>query len=460
MTRHAAVAQWPFVTRFRSRLDVAALSLGAFLVLSVGLTDGGYYGRATSKLAILLVAAALLAVVAGVRPRPSRPFAAQLAAMALLTVWIGLSSSWAAQEAAVGPETRRSALYLAALATMAVLVDARRRLPFLTGLLGAICVIAGLAVAMRVVSGATVDRLYGTLLEEPIGYPNALGVLVAIGAVLCIGLGPALGAAWSPVLGTAAPFLVFVLGLTESRGAGLALVLGLVALVMLANVRDRGSIAVAAGAAVVIGGAAWAFVQWRGAEGATLMTLTACVLAAGSLRTRWTFAFGRRALPVLVAVVLASVVLVALRPPSLTTSHRSEYWRAALAEAREHPLLGSGAGTFYLSWREHRSSKLGVRDAHSLYVETLSELGPGGLTLVLALAVLPLAVAVRRRGDPLVVAAGASYLVFAAHAAIDWDWEMPVVTLAGLACAAVVLAGDAHRTRPNDPHRRKEQTCW
>ena len=111
-----------------------------------------------------------------------------------------------------------------------------------------------------------------------------------------------------------------------------------------------------------------------------------------------------------------------------------------MEEVRERPLLGSGAGSFYLTWREHRAVDTEVRDAHSLYVETLSELGPVGLVLVLVLIVLPLAVAVGRRGDAVGAAAAAGFAVFAVHAGLDWDWEMPVVTLVALGCGGIVLA--------------------
>jgi hypothetical protein len=459
--RHASRRTWQ---RAATRgLDVSAFALAALLVLSFGLTDGGYYGKAYTELTVLLSAAALLAVVGEFRPRLSRGGVAVLGAMALLTVWVALSSTWAASGAAVALEVRRSVLYLVALAAVLVVVHARRRLPFLVGLLGAICAIGVAAVAMRVASGAPVDRLYGTLLEEPVGYPNALGVLVAMGAVLAVGLVPAFGDARGRVLGAATPFLVFVLGLTASRGGALALALGLGALVALSHGRSRRPIAAAIANAVVIGGAAWAFVQWRGAEGAALAALATATLAAGWLsgsRAGRSFPFRRRLLVLLACAVLAGAsILFIFRTPTVTTSYRSNYWHAAIAEATEHPLLGSGAGSFYLSWREHRSVDLGVRDAHSLYVETLSELGPLGLTLVLLLVVLPLVVAVRDRGDPLAAAAGAAFLVFAAHAGVDWDWEMPVVTLAGLACAGVLLAGATTRDRNGHPTTGRGRPC-
>ena len=64
--------------------------------------------------------------------------------------------------------------------------------------------------------------------------------------------------------------------------------------------------------------------------------------------------------------------------------------------------------------------------------------------MVLALAV-PL-LALRRRGDPLLAAAGAGFVAFVVHAGVDWDWELPSVTLAGLACGAALLAGSRRET--------------
>ena len=58
---------------------------------------------------------------------------------------------------------------------------------------------------------------------------------------------------------------------------------------------------------------------------------------------------------------------------------------------------------------------------------------------MLAIVAIPIATAVRRRGEPLVAVSGAAFAVFAVHAGLDWDWEMPVVTLAALGCCGVLL---------------------
>jgi hypothetical protein len=46
---------------------------------------------------------------------------------------------------------------------------------------------------------------------------------------------------------------------------------------------------------------------------------------------------------------------------------------------------------------------------------------------------------VRRRHRPWVPAAAGGYVVFLAHAAIDWDWQLPAVTLAALALGSTVV---------------------
>ena len=107
---------------------------------------------------------------------------------------------------------------------------------------------------------------------------------------------------------------------------------------------------------------------------------------------------------------------------------RPELWRSALADVGDHPLLGSGAGTFEQYWNEHRPRNYVAKDAHSLYLERLAEQGPVGLALILALVLYPLGVAVRYRRDPVALTAVGALVAFTVHAGFDWDWEMPAVT--------------------------------
>jgi hypothetical protein len=115
---------------------------------------------------------------------------------------------------------------------------------------------------------------------------------------------------------------------------------------------------------------------------------------------------------------------------------RRGYWEVALDQARDNPVFGDGAGTFARHWLAERDVPIGARDAHGLFVETLGELGPLGVAFVVVVLVLPLLSA---RRTPVAAAALAA---FAAHAAFDWDWEMPVVTLPALFCAAALVLTD------------------
>jgi O-antigen ligase len=139
-------------------------------------------------------------------------------------------------------------------------------------------------------------------------------------------------------------------------------------------------------------------------------------------------------------VVLAAVVIVAAPVSSrVSLGDRPAYWGVAIEDASDHVVLGSGAGTFDDYWREHRPIAAYVRDAHSLYLETAAELGIVGLALLLCALGAPLVAGAMSRGRPLVSIAAAAYVTFLVHAGLDWDWEMPVTTLAGLALAAALL---------------------
>src|SRR5207249_4783363 len=73
-------------------------------------------------------------------------------------------------------------------------------------------------------------------------------------------------------------------------------------------------------------------------------------------------------------------------------------------------------------------------------LETLAELGLVGFVLLVFVLAVPVVAAWRIRGRPLVAGAYGEYAAFAAHAAVDWDWELPAVTLAGLFCGALLVA--------------------
>jgi O-antigen ligase len=169
----------------------------------------------------------------------------------------------------------------------------------------------------------------------------------------------------------------------------------------------------------------------------------------------------RTALAPLVALMAAGIVVTviaaSLHDLSLSRfagENRPHYWRVALSDYGDHPLLGSGAGTYGDYWLHHRPIPSFTRTAHSLYLQSLAELGPVGLGLVVAALGLPL-LALRERRHPLAAAAAGGYVAYLVHTGIDWDWEMPATTLAGLVCAvAVLVAARDERDRVISPRTR------
>jgi tetratricopeptide (TPR) repeat protein len=167
------------------------------------------------------------------------------------------------------------------------------------------------------------------------------------------------------------------------------------------------------------------------------------------------------------AIVVAAVVLIASGaassgldefrsassvPSGLTTAERVTrlqnngrlaHWRVALEHGFEpSPWQGSGAGTYAALWAQHRPAEGSVLDAHSLYVEQLGELGIVGLLLVVAVLLAMLAGLARRAWTEggAWAALFAAALAWAAHSAVDWDWEMPATTLWLFAAGGLALA--------------------
>jgi O-antigen ligase len=130
------------------------------------------------------------------------------------------------------------------------------------------------------------------------------------------------------------------------------------------------------------------------------------------------------------------------------SSNRADYWRVAWDVAGEHPLRGAGPGAFGPEWLRVRPYPEAVKDAHSLPLETLSELGLLGLALLLALVggVAGAARAALRADAALAAGPAAALATWLVHACVDWDWEMPALTLIAVACAGALLSGAAARS--------------
>jgi O-antigen ligase len=406
-----------------------ARRLGPFLlplvlVGGVAFDNGGFDATTWGWSTLVPLIVVGVALAAGAARRPSNLALGFLGLLAALTAWTFGSVAWSDDVSQSVLDGERLLVYLAAVA--ALLVFERRQVEsLLWGLLAAITVVCAWALCLRVFGGAgsydiAVSPGSTRRLAAPLGYSNGLGVFAAIGVLLAGGLSVRLRSVTA-----AAPLLVLLptLYFTYSRGAWLALAAGAVAAIALGRPRVPKAVAVA-GAVVIVAGLTVALVRVGGPAGAVRkFSGVGPTIKTGQNR----------------------------RLLSLSGSSRAQYWHVAWLEYQEHPWLGTGAGSFQRHWLRLRPAELPVLDAHSLYLETLAELGPVGLALLVAALTLPLVASVLARDDPVAVPAVGGYVAYLVHAAQDWDWELPAVTLAGLVCAAAVLVLAERRPRPQLP---------
>ena len=143
-------------------------------------------------------------------------------------------------------------------------------------------------------------------------------------------------------------------------------------------------------------------------------------------------------------------------------SNRYAYWRVALDTFTERPLQGIGSGAFVVEWLQQRDVDDPTREPHSLYLGTLAELGLVGFAALLAFlgGVAAAARELWRRNPELAAGPVSALVLWAAHAGIDWDWEMPALSLVALALAGALVAwadmpsgASATRRRPEDSAR-------
>ena len=118
------------------------------------------------------------------------------------------------------------------------------------------------------------------------------------------------------------------------------------------------------------------------------------------------------------------------------------------------PLLGQGAGSYEAWWAEHGSLAMFVRDAHSLYLEALAELGVVGFLLIAGAFLVGLVTAlIRLRRLPRaeardLAAPTAVFVAFCAAVAIDWMWELTVVSVVAFTCLALLVGSAPYTVVP------------
>lgn len=474
------------------RSSAAALTTAAaFLpVFGLAVAQGGYFPTSWGWATIPLLLAVAVGVIVRADVRLTALELVFLGALLALAIWTALSAAWSVASAESVLDAERTLLYLAALAAALLLSRGRFGRYLLGGVLAAIVCISTFSLLTRLLPDrlGVHDRTSVYRLAQPIGYWNGLAIFAGMGAILSLGFAlrarsVALRAVCAALMVVLLPTVYFTFG----RAAWIALGVGVVAAIAI----DPRRLELLAGLLVLAPLPLLAVLFASHRHGLTHIgtplpraaheghevALLLLVLAAANALLAWGFSYASRRLdpgPTVRQAFAAAVVIVLLigafgvfarygdpvsiarrgytafkAPPphsqqdlnrrllSFSGNGRADLWRLAWNDARRHPVLGSGAGTYERYFLAHQPSDVGfVRDAHGLYIETLAELGPVGLLLLLVVLAAPFAALPRARRHPLAAAAVGAYVAYLVATGVDWHWELPAVTLAGVLCGA------------------------
>jgi hypothetical protein len=476
---------------------------GLTLVLLFALRGNGSYDlvvRQEYGLAIWWIIAVGVGIGLLPRARLAAPTLVLLGALLAYALWTALSLTWTESSERTFTELARALDYLGIVLLLGLVLERRTWRSAAAGLGAGALIVCLLALASRLAPSAfpidwAARSFRADRLDYPFGYWNTVGAWGAMSAGLALAWSAHESSrTWRALSLSLVPVACLVAYLTYSRTAVGSVALALV--LVLALSRNRGTAVVHAAIAAL--GTGLAILAVRGAPqiaratgtsgagkvlGALVFAGVLCAAAAlftAVLQTddwRLSRRIGR---PVAVAAAVVAILAAAIYGPHLvsrawdsfrntgttnagaaTTSRltnlsgtRYDLWKVALDGFNAHPTSGTGAGSYQFLWDRRQPDVESVRNAHSLWLENMAELGIPGLVLIVVLSASALGVALlaRRRSNRRVTAGASTALVcvFAVYllsASVDWMWQSTAITvlaLAGVAVVAARLSGD-HR---------------
>jgi hypothetical protein len=417
--------------------------------------------------------------------------------LAVLVAVKGLSLTWSIAQTETVNELLRSSIYLASF-TLAVSSLSSRRLvgPFIDGM----CLIAGALAGYGVLQKTrpveypsnTAD---GVRVGSTLEYANTVAVVLGMGIVLGLGRMTQLK---NPIARGLYAVLILIFGVilyfTFSRGGMAALGVGLVGLFIVSGSRLQ----MFANLLLIFGPFTWLIVRaqeleslfrWvsaedvRTADGLAFRSyLIVAVLATFLLQVVYAILVEHYELPqslrrplgvaavvaVLVGVGALSATMigeqrnsggvlgaftsslektedVSGRLTSFSSNSRSNYWRVAWDEWKEHPLEGTGAGTFSYTWQQNRPDFSGVKQVHNVFLEQGTETGILAFLALTGFAVLLtgylMRAAWRANGERKVLLAGltGTVITYFVSSALEWHWYIPPSTIFFFLLAGVAV---------------------
>ncbi|HVM18169.1 MAG TPA: O-antigen ligase family protein [Gaiellaceae bacterium] len=482
-------------------LPLLGPALAAVAVFWIAFDGGSYSLQSRSATAIVLLWLLSVGTLSGLLPlhRAATPLVVCTASLAAFAALAALSARWAPSVEKAVYETNRIVLYLAVVVVVGLVTRRGSAAVWSRAIAVGITGVAAVALTSYAAPNTLGEPLLSELipaaayrLSYPLNYWNGLAVFSALAFPLLLGAAvgarsPAGAGAWiAPI-----PLLAAVVYLTASRGGILTSVVGVFLFLALTARRWRAAVATAVAAAgatlaVAIIRAQPPLVADGGAEPAaagnvTILVAVACLTAAAAFagiaalqaRIRITVP-SKVSIAALVVVVLALLAAAARVDPAAgferfrsvpsdleypesggethllsgSGNGRWQMWVSAVEAFRAAPLRGQGAGAFEYWWAQNGSLPGFVLDAHSLYLETLGELGFPGLAMVLIILGTGVVTGVVRlrntRPDTRVTLAAivGGFGAYVVEVAFDWMWELTAVTVVAFALLAL-LVGEA-----------------
>jgi O-antigen ligase len=491
------------------RGSVAAWLLPAALVSYLGIRSGGYDTLISDQVAIALWWVVFLVLVARVAPlRLSPAGRVGFGLLAAYAAWTAASLIWTESAERTMGDVTLLLLYVALALLLLWLRGREAARLMLGGLAVAIVAVATVALLSRLhFAWFSLPEVAKTLpasrskLSYPLGYWNALAALMEIAVpILLYHASGARSLILRAASAGAIPVVLLCVFLTDSRGGPVAVGLGVLAFLVLAPDRlPKLAVAavVAAGSALAIGaanqrpevrdGMRTALAARQGNQ----LIVVMIVIAVGVGLLVWALALLERHVQrpprmvltraattrtAAIGLLVALAVFLAAGGPgflqrewnqfktpgtsstafggngfqrlsNISGNGRYQYWQSAIRAADRHPWTGTGAGTFVYWWSRNGTRAGGfVQDAHSLYLQSLAELGYPGLVLISLFVLWILfwgvrgAITVADDEHRLAIAAAtAGAAAFAFAAAVDWIWLIPVLPATLLILAAVIF---------------------
>ena len=466
----------------------------------------------------MLWAVLLCVILRLLTPAQLKPFQVVVAvSLTLFAFWTLVSAWWGSSTERAFIEFDRVGLYLGVFLLGSLVVTPEAALRVRNGIAAAVAGVGFVALASRFFPQTFSERGLpeflpdtATRLSFPLDYWNGLGIFLALGLPILLEIAVGRTTRWAVrnAAVSVLPALALAIYLTSSRGAVATAAAGVLTLIALS--RDRWAPPAACACGIVglvvalvllhrLGLADEASASTRGgrAEGAgeTAVVVLGCAVAGAAYALLSRLVAGRRPRPRIgsgVAVLVTAVLVVVAvashpvrkfesfkQPPapasagaSGITSHlfsasgngRWQFWGAAIDQLRAHPVKGTGAGTYEEWWLQHRTIPAYVKDAHSLWLEVLGELGlvglvligiPFGAAVVVGAGVLLKASSGERAPKASALAVVVAYCV---AAAVDWMWELTAVSVVAFLCLGLLVglgtASEPRRIRePRTAHR-------